>query len=351
MELTNRYFPRKLICRYLLCSFLLSFISQGWAVDYNQFLREKIKARENTTSEGQGEVKRNVNRPNPRQQRNLAPSSPPPPSSPSTTTTTNVNNNQENKSNDGLDKLRQYQKIIKNYNSALKGAIDSPDGTKKVGEIINNSQQNLGTQNPSSTRTPSSINEGNSLSGATNPESQLQNLLQQSQARQYGNQNIFKSSWGYLTGSSNDENMPKPSVMFSQVLVMFHDMPDEKLRNMFTGKIEGTFLEQWSNKYPKVLEFFIRLLKDHSALPSMAKIMDDRRKLIIFFICNIVVFVVGFIWKRSNRNVEKTYFERVIIDRIKYSLAFWGVRIGLVVYFFHQELTPFGQLFKNHFFT
>ena len=356
------FFKEKSICRFILYSFFLFFVSQGWAVDYNQFIKNKIKEREGTASQTQEENNRKVDNSNQRQQRNPSPSSSPSPTpshSPSSSSNNNPqaeasdNNPQTEASDDNLDQIRKYQKVIKNYNSVLKDAMDSPEGSKKAMEIINNSsdnlQKNIDTQNPAATRTPDSINEGNSLPGATSPELKIQELLQRSQVRDNSNQNIFKSSWDYLIGSSNDENMPKPSAMLSQVLVIFQDMPDERLRNMFTGKLEGTFLEKWSNKFPKVLEFFILLLKDQAVLPSMAQMMDDRRKLIIFFICNIVVFVVGFIWKRANRNAEKTYFERAIIDRIKYSFVFWGVRIGLVVFFFHQELTPFGRLFKDHF--
>ena len=350
MTFEDRYFKsfflKNLIYRLVLIIILFFTTTQGWAIDYNQFLRNKIKEKEEAPPKPEKKIIKKT------------PAGLPPPVIPKSTQKTaskqrKTNNQQEQEANDGLDVLRKYQKMLKSYDAVLdESKKTANDPSKGKNERLKNPEKPA-ENNPdpkAATRTPSSVGVQNSLPNIVNPEQKLRGLLKQNQIQQGGQGDTFKSSLKYLIGSSNGENTEKPSEMFSKVLIIFRTMPDAQLRSIFTNKIEGTFLEEWSVKYPKVIDFLVVLLKDENTLPSLIRVIDDRNKLVIFFICNVLMFVGAIIWKRYDRKIEKTYFQR-IFGGIKFIFIYWGARIGLLILFFEEQLTPFGHLFMGHFFS
>ncbi|MCY4523737.1 MAG: hypothetical protein OXB84_03250, partial [Halobacteriovoraceae bacterium] len=220
-------------------------------------------------------------------------------------------------------------------------------GLKRVkGDIPNNNVENK--------RLPASFGAMGGDSGYVERQQQkLQNLLREQQGRIRENQGaggVLKMFMGIFTPSSNDESLPKPSLILAQSLAFFQILPAEKLKAIFNEKLEGTFLKTWSDKYPQVIDFLVVVLKDEEALPAMTKILDDKTNIRNFIIANIVVFFIGIFWRRLRRNAERTYFGR-IVGNMASSFFLLGVRFSLIFVFFYTELAPLGSLFTNHFFS
>ena len=347
MTFADRYFKsffkKNPILGLVLIIFFLFTTTQGWAIDYNQFLRNKIKEKAETPPKPEKKIIKKT-------PAGLSPAAIPKATQKTASKPRETNNQQEQEANDGLDVLRKYQKMLKSYDAVLdESKKTANDPSKGKNERLKKPAENH-SDPKAATRTPSSVGVQNSLPNIVHPEQKLRELLKKNQIQQGGQGDAFKSSLKYLTGSSNGENTQKPSEMLSKVLIIFRTMPDAQLRSTFTNKIEGTFLEEWSVKYPKVIEFLVVLLKDENTLPSLARVIDERNKLIIFFICNVLMFIGAIIWKRYDRKIEKTYFQR-IFGGIRFIFIYWGARIGLLVLFFKEQLTPFGHLFMGHFFS
>lgn len=101
---------------------------------------------------------------------------------------------------------------------------------------------------------------------------------------------------------------------------------------------------------PKFIDFLDDLIRDDKALQKMANIVNDKKKLVAFFVFNILLFFIGYVFKKLHRakNLESGAMMRIV--RFFWRLSFMSaIRIGVVIYFFGENLSPTWNLVQKNF--
>lgn len=101
---------------------------------------------------------------------------------------------------------------------------------------------------------------------------------------------------------------------------------------------------------PKFINFLDDLIRDDQALQKAANIINDKKKLGAFFVFNILLFFIGFIFKKLHRakNLESGFMMRSFrfFWRFSFMLA---IRLGVLIYFFGANLSPTWNIVKKNF--
>jgi hypothetical protein len=82
------------------------------------------------------------------------------------------------------------------------------------------------------------------------------------------------------------------------------------------------------------------------ALPQLAKMLDQKDKLAKMSVTLLFTFVVGMILKKMVH--AKAPFSFKVIHFFLRASFLMVLRIGIVIYFFQEELTPAWKLFHTH---
>lgn len=128
------------------------------------------------------------------------------------------------------------------------------------------------------------------------------------------------------------------------IMEPFRTLSRSDVMTNIRGTIESTPAGVYVNKYPQIYEFIVDVLRSNDAMRSFARIADDKKKLTIFFILNVTVFIIAFILKRIGRNKRINFLKRV-----RLFVFIFTVRMGLFIGFFHNEVGPIWNLFKSNF--
>jgi hypothetical protein len=93
----------------------------------------------------------------------------------------------------------------------------------------------------------------------------------------------------------------------------------------------------------KMIDRSIKVLKDPEALPKLASIIDQKKKLIYFLVFIVGTFIFGGIMKSMQKSKIITFF-----DGVKYFVVrvvvLYVIRVAGIVYFFHKEGARFVRL-------
>ena len=144
-----------------------------------------------------------------------------------------------------------------------------------------------------------------------------------------------------LSASKNPEGMQK---LIKYSLSQFRQKSHDEVKGELMGRVEGSIFAPIVEKAPKILDFFVNLLRDATALPEFFKIAADRTRLLIFLGINICLFIIKWMIKRKEKNKQAPFSER--FSRF---LFFFGLRFVLVGVFFHKELWPIVIVAKRTF--
>jgi hypothetical protein len=120
----------------------------------------------------------------------------------------------------------------------------------------------------------------------------------------------------------------------------FREKTPAELKNELLLKMDGTLFGPVIEVFPRSLDFIVNLFQDPVALPQLFSIPKDRKKLVIFLIVNIVLFIAAKIYKKIKKG--EGAFTRWIF--------FFSLRMGVLFMFFKTELTPMFIVFKRTFF-
>lgn len=104
----------------------------------------------------------------------------------------------------------------------------------------------------------------------------------------------------------------------------------------------------YMDQFPNITIFAVRLIKDKESIPSMAKIVEDRDRLIWFAGAMLSTILFGFILKRIMHREGRSFLKAVLYFFIRMYVVF-AVRVAIVYYFFSVELTPAAKVFKATF--
>lgn len=104
----------------------------------------------------------------------------------------------------------------------------------------------------------------------------------------------------------------------------------------------------YMDQFPNITIFAVRLIKDKESIPSMAKILEDKDRLIWFAGAMLSTILFGFILKRVMHREGRSFLKAVLYFFIRMYIVF-AVRVAIVYYFYSVELTPAAKVFKATF--
>ena len=133
-------------------------------------------------------------------------------------------------------------------------------------------------------------------------------------------------------------------------LLPYRIIPEHQLYSLLLKKSKGTFFYDFLNDNPSIISFAVKMLRDEIAIPIYARLVKDKVRLASFLVVNIVIIIIGWLMKRYT-----SLRPRGVVEGIKLWFARFlfvnGSRIIVLIFFFHVELSPTWQIFKDVFFN
>jgi len=141
----------------------------------------------------------------------------------------------------------------------------------------------------------------------------------------------------------------KYSEAIRTVLKPLQQLSEAELMATLKENTKDTQAGEFVERFPKIMVFAVKLIKDPEAIPSMARAVDDQDKLIRFGGVMIATILFGFFLRRLMAREGRSILK---------SLAFWflrflimsGLRIGIILFFFGNEITPMLRVAERTFF-
>lgn len=136
------------------------------------------------------------------------------------------------------------------------------------------------------------------------------------------------------------------SESIKKTIAQFQGMSIIELENHIKITFKDSQYAPWFKKYPFFVTFIAEMLRSPEALPQMAKIADQKDKVVKISVGLLFTIILGMFMKRM---VPKSagfllrcshFFIRVFILNV--------LRIGIFVYFFKNEMGPTWILFQRH---
>lgn len=172
-------------------------------------------------------------------------------------------------------------------------------------------------------------------------------LLKQFKSFQEANSNNGKNK-GSAPAATPDLNDPKTREAMSKMLKRYQSMSVEEIQNEMLVTTKGTKSHYFFSKYPKLLEFMARIYQDQQAIPRAMEMMDDRDKLKqvgLYMLGTIILsFILGKIMIRPTMGLMKR-----LTMRMTRTFMIWGLRGGILVYFYGYYLSPMWRISKTVF--
>ena len=141
--------------------------------------------------------------------------------------------------------------------------------------------------------------------------------------------------------------MPKDIDAFVRAIIApFKQMTEVELKSTLLLNTEKTVFHSLFASSPRSLLFVTRILRDNDALPSLACILKDQTKILIFIGVNIAIMFVGWGVKRYQYSIKRSFLESVQLWFFRF-LLIMGMRIGVLIFFYHEELSPLWRIFLS----
>lgn len=154
-----------------------------------------------------------------------------------------------------------------------------------------------------------------------------------------------KLSQSVASGKAGQKGL---ETMAALALKGFQDLSPTELRTQLESRMAGTLFEPIIKTFPKIMNFLVMILQDKTALPTLFTIPKDRKKLIIFAVLNLVLFIFGKLLKRAqgpkkgvgNTKKLKIQHKPSSFSGLKRWLLLFSLRMGLLAYFYGTEIYP-----------
>jgi hypothetical protein len=101
------------------------------------------------------------------------------------------------------------------------------------------------------------------------------------------------------------------------------------------------------SRFPRLHDCIVRVLRDEKALPMAFSIIQDRRRLLGFVMCNILVIFVAWTLRRAGRYQKNVPFVGRARAAFFRFVIFTSARIGILIAFFGTELKPLFEVLKT----
>lgn len=122
-------------------------------------------------------------------------------------------------------------------------------------------------------------------------------------------------------------------------LAPLQKMSESELSKLLGDNIAGSTTKKILSKYPSIIHFTVRLIKDKLAIPSLAKIIDDEKRLIRFSLTMLSTFLISIVLKYLLKKSGRTILMAISLWFLRF-IIMCSIRMGIIVYFFSQELAP-----------
>lgn len=126
----------------------------------------------------------------------------------------------------------------------------------------------------------------------------------------------------------------------------FKSLPYDTALGHIKTKIDSSKAAWAFKKIPKSYELVTNFLRDDVAPKKFFAIVKDRKRLVIFGLCSISLIVVGAIVKRR-RKAKNLPFGEAFSKGVTHFFFFTSLKIALIWFFFHPEITPLIKVFKQ----
>lgn len=160
--------------------------------------------------------------------------------------------------------------------------------------------------------------------------------------------NLIQASNPNLTKEQLDKM--KLSEAMAMAMAPLKKMSSEDMKSMVLEQARGLKYYNLLVQYPKFLSVVIELIRDDRAVPQMVKVIEDKDRLKKFaavMLCSILLgFVVARVISTKDRNLVKIF--SLFIFRV---ILMMSVRIGIIYYFFSDELGPAFNVVTKVFFS
>lgn len=142
----------------------------------------------------------------------------------------------------------------------------------------------------------------------------------------------------------------KYSESVRQALEPLQKLSEEELLKRLKEGSKDSPMRPYMERYPKVTLYSVRLIKDKDSIPSIMRILEDRDRLVTFISVMLFTVIFGFILKRIMHREGRSFLKACafFLTRVLILLC---IRIGVIYYFYSNELTPAAKVFKQTFFT
>jgi hypothetical protein len=129
----------------------------------------------------------------------------------------------------------------------------------------------------------------------------------------------------------------------------FQNISEKELLITLKENTKTSYLAPVLERYPLVGVFIVRMVKDKEALPFLAKILEDHKRLLRYLYWLIGLFIIGIIARRLLINREAHFFIRFMQSLFCFTMML-SARLFITYTIFAKELDPTIKVFKRSFF-
>lgn len=131
-------------------------------------------------------------------------------------------------------------------------------------------------------------------------------------------------------------------------LMPLQKLSEKELLKQIEENSKNSPIRPYLDKFPNVSLFAVKLVKDTESLPSIAKIVEDRDKLIYFGGIMVATIIFGFFLKKLMHREGRSFIKSLIYFILRMHIMF-ALRIYIIYYFYSAELTPAARIFSEIF--
>jgi hypothetical protein len=155
----------------------------------------------------------------------------------------------------------------------------------------------------------------------------------------------------FLIGPYSHANPDTPfsSKTIAESIRPFQNISEKELIEQFNANIKDSRVAPFLKKYPLATVFMVRLIQDKTALPSLAKIIENKERLITYSYWMLGTFVFAFILRRMLKIDNAGFFEAIALWFFRFFVMLF-IRLGLTYYFFSNEFEPTFKVIMRTFF-
>lgn len=143
---------------------------------------------------------------------------------------------------------------------------------------------------------------------------------------------------------------PKMLEQVDGALAQFRKMPYDTAFNLVKTKIDSSKFAAAFQKIPKIYTVITNFLRDEEAPKKLFSIIEDKKKLLIYFVINVCIFITSFIVKRKRKKKNeknKVSFAGSFVGGFNHFVIFTCLKLSVIYVFFGENLGPTFRLIKN----